>query len=116
MKCDKSLYCHYLCIQENKNITSAAIQLKLLTPVVIVKGTLSDPKEAYLTIEREILCKVPIKEIPMILLASFYVFDMKFTQGLTNVFMFLEHYFLGFKVPKEKTKVKNFISQLAHII
>lgn len=91
------------------------LHTKLLTPVAIVKGTLSEPKEAYLAIEKEVICCVPINEIPLILLASFYVFDMKYTQGVSNVFLFLENYFLGFKVPKEKTKIYNFISQLAHI-
>lgn len=102
-------------MQENEYINSAINQLKTLTPLVIIKGTLTDPKCAYLTTEKELLFEVPIKEIPLVLLASFYVFDMKYTQGFTNVFMFLEHYFLGLQVPKEKTKINNFISQLAHV-
>ena len=102
-------------MQENESTKSYISHLKIMTPLAIIKGTITDPKHAYLTTKKEYLFEFPIKEIPLMLLASFYVFDMKYTHGLTNVFMFLEHYFLGLRVPKEKTKVHNFISQLAHV-
>ena len=94
---------------------SAVSQIKVLTPIILIKGTLTDFRDAYLVIEKDVICKVPIEEILMILLASYYVFDMKYPQGLTNLYMFLENYFLGFKVPREKTKINNLISELAHI-
>ena len=84
-------------MQENESTKSAINQLKIINKI-------TDPKHAYLTTEKEYLFEVPIKEIPLMLLASFYVLDIKYTHGLTNVSMFMEHYFLGLRVPKEKPK------------
>ena len=67
-------------------------------------------------VEKQVLCKIPnITQAPLILLATFYVFNMEYTRGTSNVFIFLEYYFMGIRAPKEKTKVGNFVSQLAHV-
>ena len=101
-------------MQENENVNTAA--QNYITPTVMIKGSFPQPKEAFLVVEKEVLCKIPnISEAGLILLATFYVFNMKYTHGTTNVFIFLENYFMGMKVPKDKTKVGHFISQLAHV-
>ena len=85
-----------------------------MEPTIVIEGSLAGIKEAYLVIEKEVLCKIPkIKEAVLILLASFYVFNINYTSGLFNLFMFLEYHIMGRPVPSDKTKVQNFLAQLA---
>ena len=62
------------------------------------------------------MCKLPnCNESPLLLVASFYIFHMEYTQGLTNVYTFLEYTLLDKALPKDgKTKVKHFLAQIAH--
>ena len=107
----------YLClvVQENDNVNMAAQQH--ITPTVMIRGSLSNPKDAFLAVEKEVLCKLPnVSEVALTLLSTFYVFNMQYTHGTSNVFVLLEYYFMGIKAPKEKTKVGHLISELAHVM
>ena len=102
-------------MQENDNVNTAAYEY--ITPTVMIRGSLSNPKEAFLVVEKEVLCKIPnLSNVALALLATFYVFNMEYTRGTSNVFIFFEHYFMVITAPKEKTKVGHLISQLAHIL
>ena len=94
------------------------IQLTMkMEPTIVIRGSLVSIKDMYLVIQKQVLCKIPeIKDVVLILLASFYVFNMHYTSGFSNLFMVLEHYIMGRTIPKSKTKVHNFIAQLAHIM
>lgn len=84
-------------------------------PLIIVKGCLQEPKEAYLVVDRMILCKLKLANVPLALLAAFYVFNVHYTPGCSNFYTFLESYFLSLKPPK-KARIGNFLSQLNGIV
>lgn len=60
-----------------------------MEPTIVVRGSLASIKDAYLVIEKQVLCKIPeMKEVVLILLASFYVFNFHYTNGFSNLFVF----------------------------
>ena len=88
-----------------------------MEPAIVIRGSLVSIKDAYLVVQKQVLCKIPeMKDVVLILLASFYVFNMHYTSGFSNLFMVLESYIMGRSIPKNKTKVHNFLAQLAHVM
>ena len=53
-----------------------------------------------------LLFLLPIQDTPIILLASFYVFNTHYTDGCTNLFSFFEFYFFGKKEHCKKNTSK----------
>jgi hypothetical protein len=71
-------------MQENADVHIEAKKLEFPQPVVLVRGEESTPKDSFICTEGQILCEVPLDEIPFILLAVFYAFNMQYTIGCTN--------------------------------
>ena len=92
------------------------LDVNIPQPMLVIRGSLAAPKDAFLVIEKQVFSKVTdIKKGSFILLASFFVFNMEYTKSLTNYYTFLEYFYLNLKVPKGKTKLHTFISQLHSI-
>ena len=62
-------------------------------PCVIVEGELSSPLTAYLVVEKEVLCKISKDEAVTALMSAFYVFNMQYTPGCSNLYSFFEVFF-----------------------
>ena len=75
-------------------------------------GSLEDLKDAFLVIEKKVLCKVPLNELPLALLSAFFAFNMHQPQGLINFYSFFECVFLGKKIPHEKTRLSSFMARV----
>ena len=82
-------------------------------PVVIVRGTYTKFKDAYLVCEKIVLCKIT-QDLPIILFAAYYVFNMQYCSGCTNFYSFFEVLFLAIKPPK-RTRLNNFLNMLENI-
>ena len=88
-----------------------------MEPTVVIRGSLVSIKDTYLVVQKQVFCKIPkIKDVVLALLASFYVLNLHYTSGFSNLFMFLENYIIGRRIPKCKTKVHNFFAQLTHVM
>ena len=98
--------------KENADIKAAALDLQIPQPVVTVRGNVTEPKDAFLVIEKVVVCQLPIPSIPIALLGSFYVLNMEYTPGCSNIFQFMEVYFLDIQAPSKKTRISNFLAQL----
>jgi len=83
-------------------------------PLILVRGTVKNPKEAYLVSERVVMSKVTVKEIPINLFATYYVFNMEYCPGTRNFFSFLEAIFLNIPVQR-KTKINHLLNMLDNI-
>lgn len=102
--------------QEKGDVRIAAANTITDGPNVIVRGTIAQVKDAFLVIDKQILCKLPsMTEAVLILLACFYVFNKKHEEGFSNLFIFLEYSILGHSIPNKRTRVNNFLAQLAHV-
>ena len=58
----------------------------------------SDVKDAFLVIEKKIICKIPHADLPLALLAAFYVFNMHYPEGCNNIYFFLRLHSWGRRI------------------
>ena len=85
-------------------------------PNIIIRGNIAQVKDAFLVIDKRFICKLPsMTEAVLILLACFYVFNKAHEEGFSNLFIFLEYSILGHSIPNKRTRVHNFLAQLAHV-
>ena len=58
-------------------------------PYVIVVGSNKNPEQAFLVMNRKILTEINREEIPVYLIAVFYVFNSCYPAGCNNFYCFL---------------------------
>ena len=93
-------------------MSEAVASVLVAQPCVIIKGKLSgDIKEAILVVEKKIVCSFPAKDTILILVSAFYVFNMHYTVGCTNLFSFFDVLFFKQNKPK-KTRLAAVIAKL----
>ena len=68
-------------------------------PYVIVVGDNTNPEQAFLVMDRKILSEINIEEVPVYLIAVFYVFNICYPAGCNNFYCFLEVALLNLKEP-----------------
>lgn len=83
-------------------------------PVILIQGTQANVKSAFLICEKMVLSKIDAVDIPIVLFAAYYVFNIKYASGCTNLFSFLEVIFINAPPPK-RAKINHFINMLEHI-
>ena len=75
----------------------------------------SDVKDAFLVIEKKIICKIPHTDLPLALLAAFYVFNMHYPEGCNNIYSFFEAALMGKKHPGRKTCLAAVLATLSNL-
>ena len=94
-------------------MSEAVSSISVAQPSVIVKGKLSSNiKEAILVVEKKIICLFPAKDTTLLLISAFYVFNMHYTVGCTNLFSFFDVIFFKQKKPTKKTRLAAVIAKL----
>ena len=101
-------------IQEDADIGLEAKSIGFPQPAIILRGNFFHPRDAFLVIEGQMLCKVPLLNIPYVLLCAFYSFNMQYTYSCNNFYSFLEYYFLNGNIVK-RSKLQHFITCLNNI-
>lgn len=86
--------------------------MKFVHPVVTVRGSVEQPREAFLICEKKILSQIPGEDAALVLFATYYAFNMQYPQGCSNIFSFLEVLFLEATPPK-KTKLLHILNMFA---
>ena len=84
-------------------------------PCVIMRSNSQDFQNitnVFLVIEKDIYCEIPASEVAVALMCAFYVFNIQYTPGCSNIFTFLEFAFLKKKIKSRKQKIGNLMSQL----
>ena len=66
---------------------------------------------AILVVEHQIMCNMPLKEVPLGLMAAFYVFNMEYPKGIQKTLMALEIIVLDIVPAKVHPKVASFLTQ-----
>lgn len=79
---------------------------------MIVRCNDGDVKDCYLAIEKQIICKVEIRHAVFILFASFYVFNVNYPDGCSNVYLLLELLFFKKKVVGRKPRLAAILAEL----
>jgi len=101
----------YYFLQEFADVAEEAKQAVHPQPLVIIRGTAADPKDAFLICEKQVLSKVAAGDLPIVLFATYYVFNMQYCSGCTN-FSFFKVLFIN-AAPK-RAKFNHFLNMLEH--
>ena len=106
-------YFNVILLQEQTEVQARVpmSQIILPQPVILIRGSVQEPKEAYLATDKVILCKLSMENALLALMAAFYSFNVQYTPGCTNFFSFIDTYFLDHKMPK-RSRISNFLAQL----
>ena len=76
--------------------------------MVVVVADHHDAEQAFLISENKIVCEIKLADIPLYLLAMFYVFNMCYPKGCNNFYAFLKVALLKLSV-QVFSSVMNFI-------
>ena len=65
-----------------ENINSVVEKIQWLTPYVLVTGTLQDPGQEFLVVDKTVINEIhPFEDIPLVLLSAYFVFNIKYAVG-----------------------------------
>ena len=84
-----------------------------VTPYVILD---EETDQAFLIVDKSLVCEVQnICNIPFVLMAAFFVFNVCYPKGYSNLFSFMEIQTLDYPSGKASATVKHFLSSLNHL-
>ena len=97
------------------NLKSVVKEKGQLEPYLLVNGTIEEYGQIFLVVDLEILGEVPINIVPLILLSVFFVYNIRYPPGCSNMYSFFEFMFLNSKHDKYPSSVSHFYSTLHHM-
>ena len=101
----------FLILQPTIDPNTIAEEICQASPSVILSGN-----QMFLVAEKKIICNVDkIVEAPIVLLASYYVYNMSYPVGLQTFYTYLEYVILGNKPKKTTANLSHFITYSANI-
>ena len=96
-------------LQDTAIAKRAAAEVSTPQPCVVVV------KDAFLVIEKQIVCRIPdLTDLPAVLLAAFYTFNLHYTEGCSNLYSFFEVTLLGKKIGGRKTRLAGVLANLSN--
>ena len=76
----------------------------------------SNEFQVFLVVDKTIICEIQqFVDIPFILMASFFVFNICYRKGCTNLYSFMEIVTLNYPPSGASASVKHFLSSLSNI-
>ena len=72
------------------DIVDVPLQQMQKVPYAVVLGGHKDLKKGFMVINKKIICEIPIDDIPIYLIAVFYIFNICYPTGCQNLYCFLE--------------------------
>ena len=78
-------------------------------------GDYKEQSQSFLVVDRKVVSEVPTEDVPLCLLAVFYVLNIRYTPGCTNFYTFMEVMLLKLKEPTivVNPTVKNLLARLS---
>jgi len=81
-----------------------------LEPYIVVIG--KDTLHAYLVIDNRVIDEVSFVDLPIALMAAYFVFDICYPKGCNNFYMFLEIVVLKYSSEKASPSVKYLLAKI----
>lgn len=76
-------------------------------------SALSEVSQAFLVTDKRIVTEIDFQDIPLILLAAYFGYNICYPKGCVNFFVFLEVMLLKIKTTKASITVHNLLSSLS---
>ena len=102
-------------MQGASNIESIARERKQPEPYILLTGDINNPDQAFLVIDCQIIGEVKLNDIPVTLLAAYFVFNICYVKGCCNMYTYFEVLFLNARPDKVSPTVKHFMTALANM-
>ena len=94
-------------LQESINLNETARETEEKAPSLLAIGR----REIHMVAEGEVLFKIEkLHEVPYLLLAAYYSFNMKYPKGLNGMYTLLEYMILGKPPAKMYVGLSQFIT------
>ena len=81
---------------------------------MLVVGTYQEPKQAFLIVDMQIISEIDCKDTLLFLLCAFFVFNICYTNGCSNVDHFCEYSLLNIKSTKTPMSVSHLLASLSN--
>ena len=81
-----------------------------LEPYIAVVG--KETHKAYLVVDKFVLDEVPIDNLPFVLMAAFFVYNICYPKGCNNLYSFLEISMLNYSAEKASPSVAYLLAKL----
>ena len=78
----------------------------------MIVGDCMDARQAFLVTDSHVVAEVDFIDIPLVLMASFFIFNICYPRACCNFYAFMEVYTLGFDLCKASPMVRHFVSSL----
>ena len=84
----------------------------VVDPYIIVVGTPEHCEAAHLVVDCNIVSEVDISDIPVTLMAAFFVFNICYPIGCCNFYSIMEIMIMNYPIAKSSSSVKHLYSSL----
>lgn len=101
-------------MQGSTALQSIVEERRQAQPYVLATGTVSNPDQFFLVVDCVVLGEVDVEQVSLILLAVYFVFNISYVKGCSNMFRYLEILFCKSNPDKASPTVKHFITALAN--
>ena len=93
-------------------MTDVASDVGNVVPYILIIGRVEEANQAFLVVDKQIVMSVDIKQIPIILMSAFFVYNIHYPSGCSNFYSFMEAFTLGFALDNATPTVKHFVASL----
>ena len=101
--------------QDCTDIKAIVEKTQTVTPHILVIGRKSD-MQGFLVVDKTIISEIEIDyTIPFILMAAYFVFNICYPKGFSNLFSFLEIVTFNYPPSKSSSTVKHLLSSLQNV-
>ena len=80
-------------------------------PYVAVCG---EDLKAYLVVDKQVIDRVNIENLPITLLSAFFVYSICYPKGCVNFYTFLEITMLHYSAEKAPASIKHLLTKICH--
>ena len=95
-------------MQGAADVKRIASENKIMEPYVIILGSPENHSQAFLVIDCDVIGEInDIKLVPLVLIASYYVFNICYPKGLSSFYSVLEIIVLSSPLDKTSPSVKH---------
>ena len=106
------LICLFCTLQDDSNLEQAVKNRKVPTPYLLVIGTVQDNEQIFLITDCRVITEVSHDECVLLLLSSYFVYNICYPKGCKSLFSFLEYTFLDTCLDKLSPLVKQFLANI----
>ena len=66
------------------DVSAKAREIEHVHPILIIRGSPKNPKDGFIICEKVLMSKADLADIPIILFATYYVFNMEYSIGCSS--------------------------------